>query len=78
MLYPPSEVNEAFFWVTIPFPGDVNNDGTVDIIDVVIAAKAFASYPGHPRWDPRADMNADYVVDIFDVVLIVANFGRTA
>ena len=78
MLYPPSEVNEALFWVTIPFPGDVNNDGIVDLIDVVIASKAFASYPGHPRWDPRADMNADNVVDIFDVVLIVANFGKTA
>ena len=76
--YTPSEVNEAFFWITIPLPGDVNNDGIVDIIDVVIAAKAFSSYPGHQRWDPRADLNTDNIVDIFDIVLLAANFGKTA
>ena len=58
-------------------PGDVNNDGIVDISDVVIAGKAFASHPRHPRWDFRADMNNDGGVDIFDLLLITKNFGKT-
>ena len=57
--------------------GDLNNDGSVDISDVVIAGKAFASYLGHPRWDSRADINKDDVVDIFDIILIAKNFGKT-
>jgi len=52
-------------------------DGKFDIQDVVVAAKAFSSYPGHPRWNPSADMNKDGIVNMIDIVLIVKNFGKT-
>jgi len=54
---------------------DVNNDGSVNIFDVAIAASAFGAWPGHPRWDPILDLNNDNVINIFDVAIAAANFG---
>ena len=59
-------------------PEDVNGDGVVDMRDIGIAAAAFGSYPGHPRWNPDADINQDNVVDMRDLATIARNFGKTA
>jgi outer membrane protein assembly factor BamB len=56
--------------------GDVNQDGTVDISDAILAASAFGTYPGHPKWDSKADLNQDDAVDIFDLIILVSNFGK--
>lgn len=56
--------------VKIKMLGDLNGDGVVDIFDVVEAALAFGSYPGHPRWNPDADLRPDDIIDIFDLVLV--------
>jgi len=56
--------------------GDLNQDGTVDIYDAILAALAFGTYPGHPEWDPRVDLNQDDVIDIFDIIILATNFGR--
>lgn len=53
---------------------DLNDDGEVDILDVAVAANSFGSSPGHPRWNPIADVNEDNVVDIRDLVTIAKNF----
>jgi hypothetical protein len=58
-------------------PGDINRDGKVDIKDVAIAAVAFGSYPGHPRWNPIADQNEDATIDVKDIALIAKDFGKT-
>lgn len=47
----------------VPSP-DLNGDDKVDIRDIAIAAKAFGSYPGHPRWNPMADVYRDGKMDI--------------
>ncbi|RLI39851.1 hypothetical protein DRO69_13785, partial [Candidatus Bathyarchaeota archaeon] len=49
---------------------DVNGDFKFDIRDVILVARAYGSYPGHPNWDPRADVNWDYVVDEADLTFI--------
>jgi len=54
---------------------DVNGDGFVDFLDIVAACNAFGSYPGHPRWNPVADLNLDSLVDIFDLILIAISYG---
>ena len=64
--------------VTVPVPGDINNDGIVDIMDVLIASLAFGSRPGDPNWNPEADLVNDGLIDIMDLVTIGVNFGRTA
>lgn len=64
-------------------PGDINHDLKVDITDVAIAASAYGSYPGHPKWNCHADITgAEYLipdgkVDIRDIALIASNFGKT-
>ncbi len=59
----------------VPSP-DVDDDGIVDITDVVITALAFGSYPGHSRWNPIADIKQDGIIDICDLVIIGVNFGK--
>ncbi len=56
--------------------GDLNNDGKIDIKDIGIAAVAFGSFPGHPRWNPDADINRDGKVSMKDIVIIASNFGK--
>lgn len=58
--------------------GDLNQDGIVDIVDVVVVGLAFGSEPGDDNWDPRADVaNTFGLIDIVDVVFVAIHFGET-
>jgi hypothetical protein len=77
-------VNEAYagsnyttFQVT-KIPGDVNDDGKVDLVDVYRVEMAYGSYPGHPRWDPDCDMNGDLKIGLIDYYTVTKNYGRTS
>jgi hypothetical protein len=65
-------------YIKVRIIGDLNGDGKVDIQDLAMASAAFGSYPGHPRWDPRADINKDNRIDIQDIARVSANFGKTS
>ena len=56
--------------------GDINNDGIVNIEDIAIIAKAFGSYPGHPRWNEISDIDKNGVVNIVDVAKVARNFRK--
>jgi hypothetical protein len=58
--------------------GDFNYDGKVDMKDIGRVAKAFGSYPDHPRWNPVCDTNADNKIDMKDVVITAKGFGWTS
>jgi hypothetical protein len=60
----------------VPVFGDLNQDGIVNILDVIQAALAFGSYPGHPHWNSLADLNQDNVVNILDIIILASNFGK--
>jgi len=62
--------------VKIKILGDINGDAVVDIFDITIAATAFGSNPGDPKWNEQADLNGDGTVDIFDLVTIAIHFGE--
>ncbi len=51
---------------------DINQDGSVNILDLILVAKAFVAY------DEKADVNADGVVNILDLTLIASAFGTTS
>lgn len=78
--YNPAYPGNYFYhlWKQSILYGDLNNDGIVDIYDVVAIALAFGSRPEDPSWNPLADLVQDGVIDIFDVVSIARNFGKTA
>ena len=59
----------------VSLAGDINGDGIVSIQDVVIAASAFGTRPGSPKWNPDADIRPDHIISIVDLVIICVNFG---
>jgi len=57
---------------------DLDHDGVIDGSDLSIVARAFGSYPEHPRWNPIADINMDGIVDGGDLALVAKYFGQKA
>ena len=55
-----------------PPPFDVNNDGVVDVTDLVLVASNFSE----TGVGVEGDVNADGVIDIFDLVLVAKRFGE--
>ncbi len=50
--------------------GDINKDGTVNVVDCAIMSAAYGSTPTHSNWNPNADLNDDGVVDWIDFQLL--------
>jgi len=61
--------------VKVRILGDINGDGTVNILDCIIASSAFGSKKGDPNWNAWADLNRDGRVNILDMILIAGKFG---
>ena len=65
------EVNDAPLYAE----SDVNQDGTVNIQDLVMVANAIG-HPGAADGELNADINADGVVDILDLVQVANDIGE--
>ena len=53
--------------------GDVNNDGTVNILDLVLVGQNLGQKPPS---DPRADVNNDGQVNVLDLVFVAERLGE--
>lgn len=53
-------------------------DGKCDILDIATVSAAFGSSPGHPRWDPIADLDNNGKVDIRDIAIVAVDYGKVA
>ena len=59
---------DIFLRVEVTVPGDLNGDGSVTILDLIIVAEAMGT-------DKReADVNGDGVVNVFDLVFVADQF----
>ena len=56
-------------------PWDINNDGIVDIQDLILVASSFDLEPSR---HPKADVNADGHINIIDLLLVAAHFGEAS
>ena len=66
---------KTYCWkFSITVPGDVNEDGKVNIVDLAIVALQYGR-PPPPITDPRADVNRDGKVNIVDIVKVALDFG---
>jgi len=56
---------------------DIDRNGKVDILDIAIVAKAYGSFPEHPKWNPKADLDGNNIIDILDIAKVARDFGKT-
>jgi outer membrane protein assembly factor BamB len=56
-------------------PGDVDDDGDVDLADLSMLLTAFGSCSGDPGYNVGADFNASGCVDLSDLATLLANYG---
>jgi thermitase len=61
-------------WIVVTIPGDINGDGTVNVLDAVVMSKSFIATPSSPNWNPNADINNDGVVNILDAIIVSMHF----
>lgn len=52
---------------------DIDNDGKVDVIDLVRMARRFRAMPALGEYDFEMDFNCDYKIDIGDLGTLAAN-----
>jgi len=52
---------------------DFNDDGKVDLIDLVRVAKRYRAVPGLPSYVHELDVNFDEVIDVGDLTTVAAN-----
>jgi hypothetical protein len=58
--------------------GDLNDDGKVNLQDLVIFAKAYGSKPSDTNWNPNADLDSNGVVGLTDLVILATHYGQHA
>lgn len=70
-------------WVTLSYLesmgsylADVNCDGSIDIIDIVLVTSCFGAQFGSANYRPAADINLDKIIDIFDLTIVSSKFGK--
>jgi hypothetical protein len=56
--------------------GDLNQDGSVTIADLLIVVSNLGRVPGDVGFDARSDVNGDGLVNVFDLVLVSRDFGK--
>jgi hypothetical protein len=62
--------------ILVIFPGDVNQDGIVDMRDVGLIAQAFNAFYDNGRFNPYADLDGNGRVDLRDIGIWGVNFGQ--
>ena len=58
------------------FPGDVNGDLRVNIIDLALVGSSFSSVPGSANWNPYADFDENGVINVIDLATVGQYFGQ--
>jgi oligosaccharide reducing-end xylanase len=56
--------------------GDINNDGVVNMADVILLAGAFNAVRGDSKYIAAYDLNNDGAINMADVLVIAINFGK--
>jgi parallel beta-helix repeat protein len=54
---------------------DANDDGNVNVLDLIITANALGAGQNDPNWNSNADANGDSVVNVLDLILIAGYLG---
>jgi len=55
---------------------DLNNDGTVNILDISIVASVFGTQEGDENYDSIADLDKNGEVNIIDISMVAVDYGK--
>ena len=58
---------EIIGFENIDFEGDINNDGIIDILDIILVINLILSF----EYLENSDLNSDGIIDILDIILLV-------
>jgi acyl-CoA thioesterase I len=79
---PPNQIDREITQFTVEgttfFPGDLDRDGRVDGIDLLIFAPRFGARRGESRFLGVADLNGDDQINGQDLALLASNFGKSS
>jgi hypothetical protein len=56
--------------------GDLNGDGDVDIVDIMMVASHWNTSMGDPNYNPTCDLDSDGDIDITDIMLVAVHWGE--
>ena len=56
-------------------PGDLNDDGDVDLGDLAGLLGAYGTCEGDPNYNPTADFDDNGCVDLWDLLTLLDNYG---
>ena len=56
---------------------DLNDDRTVNILDIYIVAKAYGSRQGDQNWNEFADLDRNAIVNVLDIRMVAKDYGET-
>jgi hypothetical protein len=63
------------YLIEVNWPGDVDEDGDVDLADLAALLAAYDTCAGDPGYNPDADLDQDGCVDLSDLATLLANYG---
>jgi len=63
--------------VKIRIVGDVNADGTVNVLDLIAVDNAFGSKPGDDNYNMYADINRDGNINVLDMIIVSTHLGES-
>jgi hypothetical protein len=64
-------VSPMFLWT------DLNEDETVNILDISIVAYSFGTKEGDTNYNPIADLDKNEEINIIDVSIVAMDYGNT-
>jgi len=57
--------------------GDANNDGAINVFDILAIKSRWGSTPANPDWIREYDVNNDDAINVFDILTIKAHWGES-
>ena len=73
---PPEVMVQSQVTLAIIWPGDIDLDGHVNTVDVLLLAECWGTHSGDGGYNVEADADGDGDIDVVDLLILADNFGK--